>query len=467
MGIRHIKSKHLVRLGYPKGEIAGLGLQLIRKHFKHAEEAEVLRLLEQVLAEPEHFLEDSAFGLLAEKLMPEPDPIEGTRHPLLPDPMAYQVFGRDNISPGTVAQMDVAMRLPITVQGALMPDAHRGYGLPVGGVLATNNAVIPYAVGTDIGCRMCLSVYDLPVSMLKHDRERLTQILRNSSRFGKGFFQKPKDHPVLDHADFAALPLLQQLKDTARRQIGTSGSGNHFVEFGVVTLTEASPDLGLGPGEYLGLLSHSGSRAFGASIAEHYRKLARQLCRLPRDGRHMAWLDLDSEAGQEYWLAMNLAGEYASACHDQVHQRVQQALAETPLTVVENHHNFAWKDVLPDGQEVIVHRKGATPAHEGELGIIPGSMTAPGFVVRGKGAAKALQSASHGAGRRLSRGRALNTITRSYLRKVLEKENVTLLGGGPEEAPQAYKDIHTVMAAQSDLVEVLASFHPKIVRMDK
>ncbi|MEM6270968.1 MAG: RtcB family protein [Bacteroidota bacterium] len=467
MGIRHIKSKHLVRLGYPKGEIAGLGLQIIRKHFKHATEEEVFAVLEKVLQEPGQFLEDAAFGTLAEKLMPEPEPIPGTKYDLRDAPQSYNLYGIEHIDEVTQVQMDTAMKLPVAVRGALMPDAHKGYGLPVGGVLATQNAVIPYAVGMDIGCRMCLSVFPLPATQLQHDRERLTRIVRESSRFGKHAFDRPMDDPVLDRSEFGELALLHGLKDTARYQIGTSGSGNHFVEFGAVRVTAQQADLRLAPGEYLGLLTHSGSRAFGATIADHYSRLARQICRLPRDARRMAWLDLDSEAGQEYWLAMNLAGDYASACHAHIHQRVCVALAEDPLTVVENHHNFAWQDQLEDGTEVIVHRKGATPAHTGELGIIPGSMIAPGFVVRGKGNAHSLQSASHGAGRRLSRKRALNTITRSWMKKQLEEAQVTLIGGSTEEAPNAYKDIRAVMAAQRELVEVLAEFHPQIVRMDR
>lgn len=467
MGIRHLKSKHLVRLGYPKGELAGLGLQLIRKHFKTAEEAEIYSVFSELLADPNKFLEDPRLAPLATKLMPEPEPEDGVRHPLLETPKSYRIFGRENIAESATAQMDVAMRLPVTVQGGLMPDAHKGYGLPVGGVLATQNAVIPYAVGMDIGCRMCLSVFPLPESMLRHDHNRLAQILRDSSRFGKRFFENPMDDPILDRPEFGMLPILGKLKDLARRQIGSSGGGNHFAEFGRVQVNELNPDLGLPKGTYLGLLTHSGSRAFGATISDHYTQLARQLCRLPREGKHLAWLDLDGEAGQEYWLAMNLAGEYASACHRQIHQRVVSALAEQPLVVVENHHNFAWKELLPDGTEVVVHRKGATPAHKGELGVIPGSMTAPGFVVRGKGNPKSLNSASHGAGRRLSRTRAMNSISRSYLSKVLAAQDVTLIGGSPEEAPQAYKDIHEVMAAQTDLVDVLASFWPKIVRMEK
>lgn len=467
MGIRHIKSKHLVRLGCPKGEIAGLGLEIIRKNFKHSDEDEVLELMKKVFAEPETYLEDDVLGQLAERLMPEPEPVPGIRYPLRDEPQSYKMYGQDGIEEVTQRQMDIAMRLPITVRGALMPDAHLGYGLPVGGVLATHRAVIPYAVGMDIGCRMCLSVYDAPASRIDHERDRLSRIIKENSRFGKNVFDDPMDDPVLDRSEFGELPFLQKLKDNAWRQIGSSGSGNHFVEFGVVKLEKYSEDLKLEAGEYLGLLTHSGSRAFGATIADHYTRLARQQCRLPRDAKHLAWLDMKSEEGQEYWLGMNLAGDYASACHAHIHARVGKAIAEEPLVVVENHHNFAWKDRLEDGTDVIVHRKGATPAHKGELGIIPGSMIAPGFVVKGKGEARALQSASHGAGRRMSRTRAMNSFTRSFIRKQLDAEQVTLIGGSPEEAPLAYKDIHSVMAAQQDLVDVVAAFYPKIVRMAK
>lgn len=467
MGIQHIKSKHLVRLGFPKGSLAGMGLQIIRKHYKQSDEESVLHLFQQVLETPEQFLEDPFVGPLAEKLMPEEEPIEGERYPLRDAPQNYNVFGLDGITDSTQYQMDVAMRLPVAEAGALMPDAHKGYGLPVGGVLATRNAVIPYAVGMDIGCRMCLSILDLPVSKLDHNRNGMAQLLKEQSRFGKGVFDDPMDDPVLDSADFDAFPEIRALKDTARRQIGTSGGGNHFVEFGRVVVPEDDPELDLKAGTYLGLLTHSGSRGFGASLATHYTKLARQLCRLPKEAKQLAWLDLNSEAGQEYWIAMNLAGDYASACHQHIHQRVMKALGAERLAVVENHHNFAWKEQLADGTEVIVHRKGATPAHKGEMGIIPGSMTAPGFVVRGKGNAGSLNSASHGAGRRLSRKQAMNSITRSYMRGLLDKADVTLIGGGPEEAPGAYKNIEKVMAAQTDLVDVVAAFHPVIVRMDK
>jgi tRNA-splicing ligase RtcB len=219
-------------------------------------------------------------------------------------------------------------------------------------------------------------------------------------------------------------------------------------------------------GQYLGLLSHSGSRGLGAAIAQHYTKVAMAKCPLPPEARYLAWLGLDTQEGQEYWRAMNLAGDYASACHHDIHRRLSQVLGEKPLGKIENHHNFAWCETLPDGREAIVHRKGATPAGRGVLGIIPGSMTAPGFLVRGRGEPDAIQSAAHGAGRRLSRTQAKQSVSEGELRRLLRDKGVELIGGGLDEAPMAYKDIHQVMAHQQDLVEVLGSFTPRIVRMD-
>ena len=159
------------------------------------------------------------------------------------------------------------------------------------------------------------------------------------------------------------------------------------------------------------------------------------------------------------------AGDYASACHHVIHDKVAKQLGRKPLKRVENHHNFAWKEIHK-GKEVIVHRKGATPAGKDVLGIIPGSMSAPGFIVKGKGEEASLSSASHGAGRRMSRTVALKTVTHKELNEVLASKGIKLLGGGLDEAPFAYKDIHQVMQAQKALVETVGVFHPKIVKMD-
>jgi len=236
----------------------------------------------------------------------------------------YQVWGED-IEVDALKQMRNACKLPVAAAGALMPDAHVGYGLPIGGVLATRDAVIPYAVGVDIACRMKMTVLDLPVTALSDDRTRLTHALERETRFGVGAsFKSRRQHNVMD-ADWRVTKLTAHLKDRAWAQLGTSGSGNHFVEFGIVDVSNA--DVGLPKGEYLALLSHSGSRGTGAQIASHYSKLARDMHpELPKDLSHLAWLDLASEAGHEYWAAMELMGRYAAANH--AHSRAHRAGAE-------------------------------------------------------------------------------------------------------------------------------------------
>jgi tRNA-splicing ligase RtcB len=262
------------------------------------------------------------------------------------------------------------------------------------------------------------------------------------------------------------LPLLRRLKQTAHDQLGTSGTGNHFVEWGVFELQLPDERLKLEAGKYLALLSHSGSRAVGFKIADAYSKLARDFhLNLDKSAQHLSWLPLDTAAGQEYWLAMELAGRFASANHHVIHHRVAAAVGLREFAFVENHHNFAWREKLPDGREVIVHRKGATPAGVGVLGVIPGSMGDAGYVVRGRGVSESLNSASHGAGRKMSRRGALDKITKTARDQYLRERGVTLLGGGLDESPQAYKPIEQVIAAQTDLVELVGKFTPKVVLM--
>jgi tRNA-splicing ligase RtcB (3'-phosphate/5'-hydroxy nucleic acid ligase) len=360
-------------------------------------------------------------------------------------------------------QMENACSLPVAVQGALMPDAHVGYGLPIGGVLSVKDAVIPYAVGVDIACRMKLTVLDLPVAELAADRERFVQAIERETRFGVGAaFSRRRQHEVMD-ADWSVSPVTAQFKDRAWDQLGTSGSGNHFVEFGALTVTHA--EAGLPEGVYLALLSHSGSRGTGAAVCQYYSKLAMaRHSHLPAPLAHLAWLDLASHDGQEYWAAMQLMGRYASANHALIHEHIARRFGAEVRLDVENHHNFAWKEQHA-GREVVVHRKGATPAGNGVLGVIPGSMAAPGFVVRGKGEPSSLNSASHGAGRRMSRKQAIKTLKWSEARALLQERGIHVISAGLDEVPMVYKDIYEVMAAQTDLVEIMARFDPKIVKM--
>ena len=379
-------------------------------------------------------------------------------------PAPWRQWGKD-IDPQAIRQMQEAASLPVAVVGALMPDAHVGYGLPIGGVLAVDGAVIPYAVGVDIACRMRLSVLDWPAEALDTRREALREALLRQTRFGTGAAfaaGERRDHPVLDE-DWSFSPVLDRGRDLARAQLGTSGAGNHFVEFGRLTLP--APELGLEAGVHLALLSHSGSRRTGLEVAEQYAKLAAQSHRQAAGShRHLGWLDLRSEPGREYWTAMRLMGRYAAANHELIHAAVLGALGAGARAAVENHHNFAWLEEH-GGREVVVHRKGATPAHDGVLGVIPGSMATPGWVVRGLGNPDSLCSASHGAGRNMSRAEAKRRLRRGDVAALLGERGVEVLGADIDEAPQAYKDIETVMAAQSDLVRPVARFDPVLVRM--
>lgn len=456
----------LMQVGYTEGKILGLALNYA-KNYGEVPKDEVLAIFKKVKEYPESFLDDPILEGLATAMIEEAKAPDEDLVSLKGTGDAYKMYGAEHIEEGAKAQMDVAMKLQITAGGALMPDAHQGYGLPIGGVLATKNAIIPYGVGVDIGCRMALSIFDIPEEHFYTNEAKYKRELIAMTKFGAGAGftgAKKSEHEVLDRAEFNMNSFIRQLHDKAATQLGSSGGGNHFVEFGIIEFGERDEILNVDKGRYVALLSHSGSRGFGATVAGHYTKLAKELCKLPKEAANLAYLDMNSEAGQEYWIAMNLAGDYASACHEIIHRKITKAIGANVLAKVENHHNFAWKEIW-NGEEVIVHRKGATPAGKGVMGIIPGSMTAPGFLVRGKGEEDAINSASHGAGRQMSRTQAIKTITKAEMKAILKENNVTLIGAGLDEAPMAYKDINMVMAAQQDLVDVMAKFSPKMVRM--
>jgi tRNA-splicing ligase RtcB len=373
----------------------------------------------------------------------------------------FRIWGTD-IDPEAKAQMEAAMSLPVSVGGALMPDAHVGYGLPIGGVLATDNAVIPYGVGVDIACRMMLTIFDTPPKLVQTQEELYKKAIEENTVFGVGGeWKHRKSHDVMDE-DWNVSPVTKEMRGKAHRQLGTSGSGNHFVEFGEITFDEEQ--LGIPAGSYLALLSHSGSRGAGAHVADYYTRVAKKKHpELEGAARNLAWLDVDQE-GAEYWAAMELMGKYASANHHLIHEAIIDFLGHAVLKQVENHHNFAWRE-KHEGRNVIVHRKGATPAGKGVLGIIPGSMATPGFLVEGLGSEASLASTSHGAGRRMSRKQASKTYTWKETREFLDKQGVKLLSAGLDEVPWAYKNINDVMNAQLDLAKPLAKFMPRLVKM--
>lgn len=467
MSTINITGETLLKLGYPEGAPIGKALKTIRKSFTDASEEKTLELFSNVLQNPSNYLEHTFLQGVAQALIEFTASKDIETIALNESPNSYSVFGAAHIEQGAIDQMEIAMKLPVTVAGALMPDAHQGYGLPIGGVLATNNAIIPYGVGVDIGCRMALSIYDIPEIHFLENEAKYKRELIAWTKFGAGAGWHGKyraEHGILDNSTFNMTPFVKNLHDKAVTQLGSSGGGNHFVEFGIIEFENDDEKLNIKKGKYLALLTHSGSRGFGATVAGHYTKLAKELCKLPKEAANLAYLDMNSAEGQEYWIAMNLAGDYASACHEVIHERLTKAIGGQVLAKVENHHNFAWKETW-NGQEVIVHRKGATPASKNVMGIIPGSMTAPGFLVRGKGEVNAINSASHGAGRQMSRTQAIKNITKNEMQTILKDHGVTLIGAGLDEAPMAYKNIETVMAAQKELVDVVAKFTPKLVRM--
>ena len=460
-----MNSKKLAKLGVPSdcftAALTGITTSAREGVLKSLD---VETLIPQIVADPDAYKEHQYFGALALDL------IESRKVPVSRDPIPYKIWGRDGIDPNAIEQMNKACTVPTAVGAALMPDAHLGYGLPIGGVLALDNAVCPYAVGVDIACRMKMTVLDYPDLALDGPKfEALREAIEKGTRFGVGGEygrSGRQQHDVMDDPRWESIPMLAALKDTAWSQLGTSGSGNHFAEFGSLSVP-AKNELGLEAGTYVALLSHSGSRGTGARVCDHYSRVAKESLsrRLQEQYPRLEWLSLDSAEGQEYWIAMNLMGDYAAANHDVLHRNVSRLLGAKIIAGVENHHNFAWKEIH-NGKEVVVHRKGATPAGVGVLGVIPGSMATPAFVVRGKGSTESLHSASHGAGRVMSRKAAKDMYNFNAVKKDLEKtKGVRILSAGPDEVPYVYKPIEEVMEAQQDLVEVVARFDPKIIKM--
>jgi tRNA-splicing ligase RtcB len=469
-----ITGKELIELGWPQGRVIGLGLSAARALERRGEsEAATLSALEAAREDPGHAMAEDpeAFGELAREWMRLSE--TEVAIDLRQKPLPYSAWGSASMDAATILQMENALRLPVSVGGALMPDAHLGYGLPVGGVLATKDAVIPWAVGVDIACRLRLSVFELSPHVLGQRKNALKEILVRNTTFGAGkgrpSAEKPAEHEVLDDPAWGATRFLKGLKETAYSQLGSSGSGNHFVEWGVFEATGSTSAIEpLKEGDrFLALLSHSGSRGVGFKIANRYSKIAKEKHpKLEKAAADLAWLTLSSEEGEEYWLSMELAGRYAAANHTVIHDRLARALGVEPVFSTEHHHNYAWREEWR-GEEVIVHRKGATPAGSGTLGIIPGTMADPGYLTLGLGNENSLNSASHGAGRAMSRSQAFKTLDEGAWRNALKERGITLIGGSLDEAPGAYKRIEEVMSWQTDLVDILGTFRPVMVRMDQ
>ena len=363
-------------------------------------------------------------------------------------------------------QISEAAKLPVAVKAAVMPDAHLGYALPIGGVVALENAISPHFVGFDIACRMSCSVLAIsPDEFMKH-RSQLFNDLKSVTSFGVGAdFATPNEHDVMYYPLWNEIPILKQHKDLAWKQLGSSGGGNHFADFMIGVVAKTTPQLPLPVGtEFVALVTHSGSRGPGHRLATHYSRLAETWAKHNAMGipKGYEWLPMDSPEGLEYWEVMQLMGVYAQANHHTIHKRFSELSGIHQQFFYENHHNFAWYE---DGY--YVHRKGATPAHKGEFGIIPGSMGTHSYLVVGLGNEASINSSSHGAGRLNSRKVAKEKFQSYYHNWHILQNDILVQGVEPDESFQAYKDIDHVIDVQTKagLIEVVATMMPKAVIM--
>ena len=364
----------------------------------------------------------------------------------------------EDIEEGALQQAKNIANLPVSFSHvAIMPDSHQGYGMPIGGVLATQNAIIPNAVGVDIGCGMC----SLRTNRQEIDRDTLKKIMgriRDSVPVGFSHHNKKQDDKWMPDLN-GELPIVRQEYESALKQVGTLGGGNHFIE-----IQEGSDG-------YIWIMIHSGSRNIGYTVAKHYHNLAKEKNRgrddVPKD---LAFFRGDTDAFSLYSNEMNYCIDFALANRKLIMERVKEAFADEMSGVefadfINKPHNFAARE-SHFGKDVIVHRKGATRARQDELGMIPGSQGTPSFIVKGKGNPKAFESCSHGAGRVMSRTKAKKMLSVEDETKSLEERGILHAvrhQSDLDEAPGSYKDIKTVMSNQEDLVDIVIELQPLAV----
>lgn len=377
-----------------------------------------------------------------------------------------QIFGTvgDHIPANAVDQMYTVMRLPMAMRGALMPDAHLGYAMPIGGVAALEGAISPSFVGYDISCMVQLSILDLEVESFEQERTYFASVMQDVTSFGVGadFARGERDHAVMSDSAWGEVKIPAKLKSLAQQQLGSSGGGNHFADLVAIEMLMDLDGLAAGD-KRVGLLTHSGSRGTGHKLATHYVRVAEQYTNLVAKGipKGYEWLPLDHELGQEYFAAMTLMGAYAKANHDLIHDHFCLAAGLHTTQRIWNRHNYAWIE----GNEVI-HRKGATPADVGQLGLIPGTSGTASYLVRGLGNADSMNSSSHGAGRWFSRSEAKRQHDEAKFQRHMAASDILHFGLAPDESFMAYKDIEMVMGLQDGvLVETVARMTPRVVIM--
>jgi tRNA-splicing ligase RtcB (3'-phosphate/5'-hydroxy nucleic acid ligase) len=370
----------------------------------------------------------------------------------------------DDIEEGALQQARNLANLPFIFKHvAIMPDSHQGYGMPIGGVIATKGVVIPNAVGVDIGCGMCAmktNLQEIETTTLKN----IMQGIRNRVPLGFDHHKERKDEKLLPPVDGIPLNgIVEQQYLAAHKQIGTLGGGNHFIE------------IQKGSDGHIWIMIHSGSRNIGLRVAAHYNKVAQKLNERWHSNVPPAWdlafLPIESHEAHNYFTEMNYCVDFAFANRKLMMESIKEAFVDEltvdfqELDFVNIAHNYArWENHF--GQNVIIHRKGATSAQLGEIGIIPGSQGTKSYIVKGKGNLESFTSCSHGAGRALSRNKAQTELNLETEIARLDEQNIIHAIRSKkdlDEAPGAYKDIDVVMQNQDDLVEILVQLSPMAV----
>lgn len=367
----------------------------------------------------------------------------------------------DDLEDGALEQAKNLANLPFAFKHiAIMPDSHQGYGMPIGSILATKKAIVPNAVGVDIGCGMC-SMRTHLTDISKDNLKETLKIARQLIPVGFSWHEEAQEVDLMPDIE-ADLPLVKRAYQKGLKQIGTLGGGNHFVE------------IQKGSDGYIWLMIHSGSRALGYSVADHYNKLAIRLNEryhsIVNKKIDLAFLPLETSEAKLYWEEMNYCIAYALANRKLMMARLLEALTTVMGSfgyedIINKPHNFAaWEEHF--GEHVIVHRKGATRAFKGEWGMIPGSQGTNSYIVKGLGNQESFMSCSHGAGRKLGRKQAIRTLNIKEEVRHLNKMGVVHAvrhATDLDEAPSAYKDIDVVMANQTDLAEIAIRLQPLAV----
>ena len=372
----------------------------------------------------------------------------------------------EDIEEGALEQAKNLANLPFIFKHiAIMPDSHQGYGMPIGGVMATKDVVVPNAVGVDIGCGMCA----VKTALTELDQDTLKKIMGGSAKYKGGVrskipvgfkhHSKKQDPALIGH--WEGLPIVTEEYASALKQLGTLGGGNHFIE------------IQKGSDGYIWLMVHSGSRTIGFKVAHHYNQLAIELnekwkASVPKSWQ-LAFLPLDSQEGIDYLAEMKYCVEFASANRKLMMQGVKEALLNVVATnfeeAIDVPHNYAAME-HHFKTNVMIHRKGATKAYKEQLGIIPGSQGTSSYIVSGKGEPESFMSCSHGAGRKMGRKQAQRELNLEEQKTLLDVAGVIHSIKNQkdlDEAPGSYKDIAIVMANQEDLVTIKVELKPLAV----